>query len=116
MHLLQMQDNEATVDFFSCYCFSVLYQTAELQSVITSGGDGQIMRTDHNAALPGKDSNNICGKSTVVEREKKTAAVDMMVIIVWWWWLELSYNRLKSKQKDIQNEAPRIRLQSAFVV
>lgn len=28
----------------------------------------------------------------------------------------LSYNRLKSKQKDIQNEAERIRLQPAFVV
>ena len=27
-----------------------------------------------------------------------------------------SYNRLKSKQKDIQNEAERIRLQPAFVV
>lgn len=31
-------------------------------------------------------------------------------------WCEISYNRLKSDLRDVQNEAERIRLQPAFVV
>lgn len=42
--------------------------------MITSLGGGQIMRTDRDAALPGGDSNNICGKRTLVESERKTEA------------------------------------------
>ena len=40
--------------------------------MITSLGDGQIMRTDHDVALPGEDSNNkIRGERTLGERERK---------------------------------------------
>lgn len=76
--------------------------------------------------LPGEDSNKNLWK-----RDSQRGGLGgrrsmqhqcMMVLCgcmrcLWWWeGRGLSYNRLKSKQKDIQNGSKRIRLQSAFVV
>ncbi|XP_028452383.1 uncharacterized protein LOC114567547 [Perca flavescens] len=42
----------------SCYCFYICLSSDNTAEDITSLGDGQILRTDHDVALPGEDGNS----------------------------------------------------------
>lgn len=66
----------------SCYCFCICLSSNSTSEVITSLGDGQILRTDHDVALPGEGGNSGGEEDEDGERKTKTKAECAVVVEV----------------------------------